>query len=46
MSREPETFGLLGETGSILYEDAGEGANDTDYYYQVRGVNACGQEGD
>ena len=46
LSADPATFGLLGETGSILYEDIGAGAGAGNYYYQVRGVNACDQEGD
>ncbi len=45
LSPQPENFGLLAETGDPFYEDLGEGANQNDYYYKVRGVNACGQEG-
>jgi hypothetical protein len=46
LSPDPLSFGLLGETGSTLYEDIGEGVSENNYYYQVRGVNACDQEGD
>jgi hypothetical protein len=44
-SPQPGTFGLLAETSELLFEDLGEGANQNDYFYQVRGVNACGNEG-
>jgi hypothetical protein len=37
-------FSVLSETGGLLHEDAGEGANLNSYYYDVVAVNACGQE--
>ncbi len=46
LSADPGSFGLLGDTGSTLYEDIGQGVGADNYYYQVLGVNACGQEGD
>ena len=46
LSADPASFELLGDAGGILYEDIGSGVGAGNYYYQVRGVNACGQEGD
>ena len=42
---DPAGFVLLGETAALYYEDAGEGGTLNAYYYLVKGVNACGQEG-
>ena len=39
------SFGLLGETTDLLFDDIGEAANANTYYYRVVGVNACDMEG-
>ena len=44
-SPDPATFGLLGETTDLLFDDIGEAANANTYYYRVVGVNACDMEG-
>jgi hypothetical protein len=42
---EPDGFIELGETDELYFEDAGEGGTLNSYYYLVKGVNACNQEG-
>ncbi len=42
---DPSDFYLLAETDQLSHEDLGEGGTFNNYYYQVRGVNACDQEG-
>lgn len=45
-SEDPQgEFVLLGEMDELLYDDMNEGGNANSYYYLVKGVNACGQEG-
>ena len=44
-SPDPATFGVLAETASTVFEDVGEATNANTYYYLVRPLNACGQEG-
>jgi hypothetical protein len=41
----PAGFSLLTETSGLSFEDAGEGGTLNSYYYLVKGVNACDQEG-
>ncbi|MEW5807434.1 MAG: hypothetical protein AB1756_08835 [Acidobacteriota bacterium] len=38
-------FTLLKETDGLFYDDLNQGNNATNYYYSVRGVNPCNQEG-
>ncbi|MEW5807435.1 MAG: hypothetical protein AB1756_08840, partial [Acidobacteriota bacterium] len=38
-------FIMLGETSELFYEDLNQGGNANSYYYKVRGVNPCNQEG-
>ena len=45
LSPDPATFFLLAETDTLSHEDAGEGGTFNNYYYLVKGVNACNQEG-
>jgi len=42
---EPGGFSPIGETTGNLFDDLGQGADRESYFYLVRGVNACGQEG-
>ena len=44
-SPDPATFGVLSETSNATFDDIGEAANANTYYYLVRPLNACGQEG-
>jgi hypothetical protein len=38
-------FVAVAETGGTVWEDASQGANANGYFYLVRGLNACGDEG-
>ena len=38
-------FSSIGETGGTAFDDLGQGADLETYFYLVRGINACGQEG-
>jgi fibronectin type 3 domain-containing protein len=42
---QPGTFVQIGETESVSFEDLDQGNNENSYYYVVRPVNACDQEG-
>ncbi len=42
---QPAGFGLLASTAQLWFEDVGAGANQETYFYLVRGVNECGNEG-
>ncbi len=44
-SPQPASFGLLGSTAQLWFEDLGAGANQQTYFYLVRGANECGTEG-
>lgn len=44
-SPQPETFALLGETSTTVFEDLGEATTANSHYYQVRALNPCGDEG-
>jgi len=44
-SPQAGTFVLLAETSSTSYEDLNQGGNGNSYYYLVRAINGCGQEG-
>ena len=44
-SPEPGTFSQLAENDAFVYEDLGEGASASSFYYTVIAINACGQEG-
>ncbi|RMG45693.1 MAG: hypothetical protein D6718_06775 [Acidobacteria bacterium] len=41
----PGDFQSLGRTGELFYDDVGAGATQHTWFYLVRGVNACGNEG-
>lgn len=41
----PAGFGAIGVTSSLLFEDLGQGADQATFFYLVRGLNACNQEG-
>jgi hypothetical protein len=41
----PGSFATLASTASTVYEDLDQGTRPTTFFYLVRGVNACGQEG-
>ncbi|MCU0225150.1 MAG: M28 family metallopeptidase [Acidobacteria bacterium] len=45
LAPEPGGFSSIGETGGTAFDDLGQGADLETYFYLVRGVNACGQEG-
>ena len=38
-------FTLLAETSSLFYDDLNQGGNAINYYYKVRAVSPCNQEG-
>lgn len=42
---EPGGFSAIGETADQRFDDLGQGADRENYFYLVRGLNACGQEG-
>ncbi len=45
-SDDPQSgYILLGETDELVFDDNNEGGNSNSYYYKIKGVNACGQEG-
>jgi len=45
-SPEPGTFSQSAENDdAFVFEDLGEGASASSFYYTVIAVNACGQEG-
>jgi hypothetical protein len=45
-SDDPQSgYIMLDETDELIFDDNNEGGNSNSYYYKVRGVNACGQEG-
>jgi len=44
-SPDPATFVLLDETEGFSWEDQGEGGTANQFYYLIKGVNACGVEG-
>jgi len=44
-SPEPGTFSQLADSDAFVFEDLGEGATASSFYYSVIAVNACGQEG-
>jgi hypothetical protein len=44
-SPEPGTFSQLAEGDALVYEDAGEGASASTFFYTVVAINACDQEG-
>lgn len=35
----------IGSSGALLFDDVGAGTDSANWYYTVRAVNACGQEG-
>ena len=41
----PGAFGSIGEAGAALHDDLDAGANRETYFYVVRAVSACGDEG-
>jgi fibronectin type 3 domain-containing protein len=43
-SPQPGTFSQLAESDAFVFEDVGEGATASSFYYTVIGINACGQE--
>jgi len=45
ISPEPGTFSQLAGSDGFVFEDLGEGATASSFYYTVIAVNACGQEG-
>ncbi len=45
LTPQPGGFGTLGSAATASYDDLGAGANRETYFYLVRGVNLCGQEG-
>lgn len=45
LTPDPADFAALAETPELFHDDSGAGANRETYYYLVRGLNACGQEG-
>jgi hypothetical protein len=44
-SPEPGTFSQLAESDAFVFEDLGEGATASSFYYTVIAINVCGQEG-
>jgi hypothetical protein len=45
LTPEPGGFATIGESTGAAFDDLGQGADLETYFYLVRGVNACGQEG-
>ena len=45
LAPEPGGFSTIGESTGTSFDDLGQGADLETYFYLVRGVNACGQEG-
>ncbi len=45
LAPEPGGFSTIGESTGAAFDDLGQGADLETYFYLVRGVNACGQEG-
>jgi hypothetical protein len=44
-SPEPATFSQLADSDGFVFEDLGEGASASSFYYTVIAINACDQEG-
>lgn len=44
-SPQAGTFSPIGETADLFFNDAGQGQGGVTYFYLVKGVNACAQEG-
>lgn len=42
---DPADFAALAETPDLFHDDPGAGSDRETYYYLVRGLNTCGQEG-
>jgi hypothetical protein len=45
LAPQPGSFGPLGDAAMPSFDDLGAGANRETYFYLVRGLNLCGQEG-
>jgi hypothetical protein len=45
LAPQPGGFATIGESTGTAYDDLGQGADLETYFYLVRGLNACGQEG-